>query len=163
MRWAAETAKESSSKKYSWMIKVRFICIFSGYTENTWSSDEFNIFIFHLRFSKIFSQDFCVYLNFKSLQHPNKTSIWSDLMRIGPQQSVRSELSMQMMYLRVLLTSSSSKLRWELSSLTTRKSRKKNRRILDWSPSVSTCTIPLLPGMALYLHLNYRLFNLLCP
>ena len=57
---------------------------FFGYTENTWSSDEFNIFIFHLsfllqRFSKTFSRDFWVHLNFKSLQNPHKTSIWSSM------------------------------------------------------------------------------------
>ena len=31
------------------------------------------------RFSKTFSRDFCVYLNFKSLHHPHKTSIWSSM------------------------------------------------------------------------------------
>ena len=43
---------------------------FSGYTEN-------HLRFLLQRFPKTFFQDFCIYLNFKSLQHPHTTSIWS--------------------------------------------------------------------------------------
>ena len=43
LRWATETAKESPSKKKFLNDKSSIHLNFFGYTENTWSSDEFNI------------------------------------------------------------------------------------------------------------------------